>query len=209
MSNEHFGFGSHGNGFNGGGNATYSFTLTSGAITAVAVTETHGSRSSTHSVDIGPTTSYTVGTDGKITETSVVGNAVETTVYVAGSTAGQYTIQSETHTYIAQGTATTRLDVEPYDRAKFTIGTGGAVTAVDRVLPDGSTKSVTIGSATTYTQLAAGYVLEVQTHGSHSNYEVYHDGNGDGIYTEIAHGSGSTVDLVGLQTQVSSINGVL
>ena len=84
------------------------------------------------------------------------------------------------------------------------------MTGVERVLPDGTDKTITPGSGTTYSQLAAGYVLEVRTHGTHSSYEVYHDGNGDGVYTEVAHGSGSSVDLVGLQTQVTTaINGVL
>ena len=205
--NDRGGFGGHG-GYDAG-DASYTFTITNGAVTAVQASTTHGSTTTTRDVAIGPTTSYTVNSDGTITQTTVVDHEVETTIYAAGTTAGSYNVQSVTDTYIQQGTATTRLDVEPYDRAKFTIDSSGAVTAVDKVLSDGTTKTVTVDSDTTYTQLASGYVLEVQTHGSHTSFEVYHDGNGDGIYTEIAHGSGSTVDLVGLQTQVSTINSVL
>lgn len=209
MHRDNFGFG-QGRGFGGNdSNATYSFTITNGAVTAVQASYTRGNTTITRDVDIGATTNYTVNADGSITETTVAGRAVETTVYSASATAGQYTISSENYSYIDQGTATTRLDVEPHDRASFTIDTSGAVTAVERVLQDGSTKTITVGSDTSYTQLAAGYVLEVQTHGSHTSFEVYHDGNGDGVYTEIAHGSGSTVDLVGLQTQVSTIDSVL
>jgi len=40
------------------------------------------------------------------------------------------------------------------------------------------------------------------TVGTHSAYEVFHDGNGDGIYTAVAHGTGTTVDLVGLKAQL-------
>lgn len=197
-------------GFHDRGDETFSFTITNGAVTAVQVTETHGTRTSTHSETIGPTTTYAVGTDGTITETSVFGHTVETTIYTAAATAGQYTVKSVTDTYIQQGTAATALNVDPYDRAKFTVDTSGAITAVQRVLSDGTSKDVTVGTGTTYTQLAAGYVLEVQTHGTRTSYEVYHDGNGDGVYTEVAHGSGSTVDLVGLQAQIStSINAVL
>ncbi|MYM25216.1 hypothetical protein GTP46_21535 [Duganella sp. FT135W] len=197
-------------GFHDRGDETFSFTLTNGAVTAVQVTETHGTRTSTHTDTIGATSTYAVGTDGTITETSIFGHTVETTIYTAAATAGQYTVKSVTDTYIPQGTATTALNVDPNDRAKFTIDTSGAVTAVQRVLDDGTTKAVTVGTGTTYSQLAAGYVLEVQTHGTRTSYEVYHDGNGDGVYTEIAHGSGSTVDLVGLQSQISaSIHAVL
>lgn len=194
------------------GNSTfgYGFTIANGAVSAMSVTETHGTHSSTHTVDTGPTTTFSVAANGTVTETSISGHTIESTTYAPSGTAGLYAVTSETDTFIQAGSATTLLDIEPRDRAKFTIDASGAVTQVDRVLADGSTKAVTPGGATTYSQLAAGYVLEVQTHGSHSAYEVYHDGNGDGVYTEVAHGSGSTVDLVGLQTQISAaVNAVL
>lgn len=192
----------------------YGFTIANGAVTAMSVTETNGSgtqaHTSTHTVPIGSTTSFSVAADGTVTETTIAGHAIESTTYAPSGTTGLYAVTSESHTFIPSGSATTLLDIEPHDRARFTIDASGAVTQVERVLADGSTKSITPGSATTYSQLAAGYVLEVQTHGTHTAYEVYHDGNGDGIYTEVAHGSGSTVDLVGLQTQISTaINGVL
>jgi len=196
--------------YDNGSTFGYSFTITNGAVTAMQVTETHGTHTSTHTLRISPTTTFSVGADGSVTATTVEGHTVASTVYKPSGTAGLYAVNSETDTFIQAGSATTRLDVDAHDRAQFTIDASGAVTAVQRVLADGSTKTVTPGSSTTYSQLAAGYVVEVQTHGTHNSYEVYHDGNGDGIYTEVAHGSGSTVDLVGLQAQISSsINGVL
>jgi len=196
--------------YDNGATFGYGFTIANGAVTAMQVTETHGTHTHTQTVHTSPTTSFSVGSDGSVTATTVEGHTVESTVYTPSGTAGLYAVSSETDTFIQAGSATTRLDVDAYDRAQFTIDATGAVTAVQRVLADGSTKTVTPGSSTTFSQLAAGYVLEVQTHGTHSSYEVYHDGNGDGIYTEVAHGSGSTVDLVGLQAQISSsVNGVL
>lgn len=188
----------------------YSFTIANGAVTAMSVTETHGTHTSTHAVPIDSTTTFSVAADGTVTETAISGRTIETTTYAPSGSAGLYAVTSETDTHIQPGSATTLLDIEPHDRARFTIDASGAVTGIDRVLADGSTRTVTPNSGTTYSQLAAGYVLEVRTHGSHTAYEVYHDGNGDGIYTEVAHGSGSAVDLVGLQTQISAaINTVL
>jgi hypothetical protein len=58
--------------------------------------------------------------------------------------------------------------------------------------------------------LAPGFILETQKDGSTSRYEVFHDGNGDGVYTAVAHGSGTTIDLVGLKAQISAaMDGVL
>ena len=75
--------------------------------------------------------------------------------------------------------------------------------------PNGAVVALTPNSYASYSQLAAGYVLETITIGTHSSFELYHDGNGDGIYTAIAHGSGTSVDLVGIQAQLSSaINAV-
>ncbi|MFC0168266.1 hypothetical protein ACFFKC_09255 [Pseudoduganella danionis] len=188
---------------NGG---AYTFTISDGVVTGVQ----HVRGTSSHAEAIAPTSQYALSADGKIVETSVHDNVVETITYVAGSTAGQYVIASDAKTFVQAGSATTVLDVEGCDRAKFTIDASGAVTQVQQVRADGSTSTLTVGSNTTYKQLEAGYVLEVQTRGSHTSYELYHDGNGDGIYTEVAHGSGSTVDLVGLKAQLNAtIDGLL
>lgn len=181
-------------------NNAYTFTISNGAVTGVQ--HLHGS--SSHAELIAPTSKYVVGSDGKIVQTSVHDNVIETITYVAGSTAGQYVIASDAKTFVQAGTATTALDVEGLDRAKFTFDASAAVSAVQQVKFDGTTRSVTVGSNTTYQQLEAGYVLEVQTRGTHTSYELYHDGNGDGIYTEVAHGSGNTVDLVGLKAQLNA-----
>ncbi|MFA9219432.1 MAG: hypothetical protein ACEQSK_20325, partial [Sphingomonadaceae bacterium] len=144
---------------NGSNTFGYAFTVANGAVTAVSVTDTHGSKTSSHALTIGATTSYSVATDGTITETTIAGHAIETTTYAKSGTAGLYAITSEAHSFIQSGSATTLLDVEPRDRAKFSIDSSGAVTAISKVLSDGSTAVITPGSGTTYSQLAAGYVL--------------------------------------------------
>ena len=181
-------------------NNAYTFTISNGAVTA----QQHVHGSSTNSETLSPTSKFVVGSDGKIVETTIHDNVIETITYVAGSTAGQYVIASDAKTFVQVGSATTALDVEACDRTKFTIDASGAVTQVQQVKLDGSASTQTLGSNVSYKQLEAGYVLEVLTRGSHTSYEVYHDGNGDGIYTEVAHGSGSTVDLIGLKAQISA-----
>lgn len=186
-----------------GGVFGYGFTISNGAVTAMSVTEGHGSHTGTHDLRIAPTATFTVGT-GTVTETVVHGNEVATINYVQTGTSGLYAVASTTETIIQAGTATTRLDVEPFERDTFAIDASGAVGQVQRVLADGTLKTVAASTATTYTQLAPGYVVAFHTQGTHSSYEVFNDGNGDGIYTAVAHGAGTTVDLVGLQAQISS-----
>lgn len=181
----------------------YSFTLSNGVVTAVQRVD-GASASSTHSHDLTlqPGQSYTVTSTG-ITETIISGNTIETLQFVAVGADGLYALASEATTVIQAGTATTRLDVHALDRDLFTLGSNGTVTQVQAVKLDGSSQTLTVPSNVTYTQLEAGYVLETVVKGSTSYYEVYHDGNGDGIYTSVAHGSGS-VDLVGLKAQINA-----
>lgn len=181
----------------------YSFTVTNGSVTAEQVVHGNSTTMSTHTVQIPSTASFSVS-DSAVTETVVYGNVVETIQFVASGSSSLYAVASDSKTFIQQGAATTALSVDPFDRAKFTIDASGNVTAVQAVQQDGTLKDVTVSSNIAYTQLASGYVLETHTRGSNTTYEVYHDGNGDGIYTEVAHGTGSTVDLVGLKAQLTS-----
>jgi hypothetical protein len=45
--------------------------------------------------------------------------------------------------------------------------------------------------------------VETIRRGTDTFYEVFHDGCGDGIYTAVAHGTGTRVDLAGLQAQIT------
>lgn len=185
------------------------FTVADGKVTAL--TENHGDAAGTHAahaartIDLTklPATAFTAS-GNTVTETTVHGNVLETLTFI--STDGTaYKLASDTRAYMPAGGATTLLDVEPHERMHFTFS-GSTVTAAQTVEPDGTTVDLPAHSSATvaYAQPAAGYVVETVTRGAHSFYEVYHDGNGDGVYTAVAHGAGTAVDLVGLQAQVSA-----
>lgn len=195
----------------------YSFTITDGVVTAVQVIEQHAdddndehdldddsSEIETHSHDVLPGQSFTVNADGSITETRLSGSTIKTVQFVADGSTGLYAIASETTTFIQAGGSTTLLDVQPLDRDSFTFDGTGAITQVETVRPDGTTKVLKSSANTTFTELEAGYVLESFIKGSKSYFEIYHDGNGDGIYTSVAHGNGTTIDLVGLKAQIDT-----
>ncbi|SDD32237.1 hypothetical protein SAMN05428966_10416 [Massilia sp. PDC64] len=179
---------------------TYGFTVTGGAVTAM--TQTFGRSGWSHTVAVADLAASVFTVDGNtVTETAIRGNTLETLRFTTtdGTT---YKLASETFTVIPVGSAATALDVEPYERMRFTFD-GSTVTTAQSVKPDGTTVDVHLGTTVAYAQAAAGYVVETITRGSHTYYEVFHDGNGDGIYTAVAHGQGSTVDLVGLQAQIT------
>jgi hypothetical protein len=179
---------------------TYGFTVTNGAVTAM--TQTFGTSGWSHTVAVADLAASAFTVDGStVTETAIRGNTLETLRFTTtdGTT---YKLASETFSVIPAGTAATALDVEPYERMRFTFD-GTTVTAAQSVKPDGTAVDVHLGSTVAYAQAAAGYVVETITRGSHTYYEVFHDGNGDGIYTAVAHGQGTTVDLVGLQAQIT------
>ncbi len=186
----------------------YSFTISNGTVAGMQRVWGNATNTHTHDLLLSPTASFSVS-GGTVTETRVEGNSVETLQFVASGSAGLYAVASETTNFIQAGSATTLLSVEPFDRAKFTVDAGGNVTQVQHVRPDGTVTTVTPNAHTSFSQLSTGDIQETVTNGTRSSYEVYHDGNGDGIYTAIAHGAGTTVDLVGLQAQLSAtINAV-
>lgn len=150
-----------------------------------------------------PDGQFTTGSGG-VTETLIDGNAVQTIQY-ASEANGLFAVSSVSTSYVDAGSATTHLWVNPYDRAEFTIS-NGSVTAVEAVNQQGVATPITQNSHTTYTSLAPGYVEAVTTFGSHSDYEVFYSGqDSGGVYTEVAHGSGSSVDLAGLETQIGQL----
>jgi hypothetical protein len=177
----------------------YTFTLTNGAVTGMqAVNGTHS-----FNLMIQPNAQFSIG-NNTITETLTRGNQLETLTYVAPGGGSTYALASDATSFVYAGTATTALSIEPFDRDKFTFDGSGTVTQIQAVRADGSTVTLTPNANVTFTQLAPGFVVETVTHGSNSAYEVYHDGNGDGIYTAVAHGHGTTVDLVGLKAQITA-----
>lgn len=182
----------------------FGFTIANGSVTAEQITRGGSGHTHTQTVHIPPTASFSVsGT--QVTETFVHDNVIEQLKYTPSGTGGLYAVASDTQTFIQSGNAATQLSVDPFERAKFTLDASNHVTQIQSVHVDGSLSTITPHTGTTFSQLAPGYMVETVTHGSHSSYEVFHDGNGDGIYTAVAHGSGTTVDLVGLKAQISTV----
>lgn len=180
---------------------TYAFTESGSTVTGITRTVTEGSHSYSASLSLNPTDVFTIGS-GTVTETSLSGNGVETITY-SGS-GSLYTISKITTSFIAQGSATTALNVNPCDRVDFTIS-GATVTAASSVSPSGAVTPLPSNSHIAYSLLATGFVEEVVTHGSQTSFAVFYDASGSGTYTEIAHGHGSSVDLVGLKAQLAQL----
>jgi hypothetical protein len=183
---------------------SYSFTIKDGVVTAEQMTTTLGPTTHTSDVAIGPTTTFAIGADGTVTENLVTGHVIEHTDFKPSSAAGQYTKASVTVTDIPANGAATQLDVAPILRATYSFGNDGTISVSHHLLADGTELTVNPGSGITFNVLEPGYVMEARTIDGHSVNEVYHDGNHDGIYTGVAHGNGTTVDLVGLKAQIAS-----
>nr|WP_315396878.1 hypothetical protein [uncultured Duganella sp.] len=193
-----------------GDHAGYSFTVENGAVTAVQITTKFGATTLSSTVPVGPTTTFSIGADGTVTENVVYGHSIERTDFKLSSETGLYSKTAVTVSDIPANGATTQLDVAPYARATFTFDANGAISAAQHVLPDGNKLTMNPGATLAYSALEPGYVLETRTVGGYTYNEVYHDGNGDGIYTGVAHGSGTTVDIVGLKAQITgAIDSVL
>jgi hypothetical protein len=192
----------------GGGTDTFSFTLTGGAVTGESETVTFGSASWTHAVTAPSDAVFTVGT-GTITESWVSGDQIHSVTYAQLQNGTDYAVSTVSSSVIAQGTATTALDVRPGDKALFTIDSSGTVSAAQFIRPDGGTIGVTPDSHISFSELASGYVEAIVGSGSHTHFVVYYDGAGSGTYTEIAHGGGSAVDLVGLKAQIAELSPTL
>jgi hypothetical protein len=182
--------------------SAYGFTIAQGAVTAMHEIIGNAHHTNSHNVRIASTEAFSIS-GNTVTETLVQGDTIETIRYVTTGPSGLYAIASDSTTFIAPGTATPLLSVEGGERAKFVFDASHKITEVDMMLPNGSSHALRADPLTTFTLLAPGYVVETHTAGTRSSYEVFHDGNGDGIYTAVAHGSG-TVDLVGLKSQINA-----
>ncbi len=182
----------------------YAFTLANGQVTAMQEDFSGANFSSTETEQISPTTLFSVnGTT--VTETSIHGNTIETTTFTQPTGSSLYAVASESSTVILPGTATTLLSVDPNDRVDFTIGTSGNVTQIQAVSSNGVITTITPPSNVTFSQISPGFVQETATVGTNSYYTLFYQGSSTAPYTEIAHGIGTTVDLVGVKAQIAEI----
>lgn len=187
-----------------GGSRGFSFTVSGGTVTAEQFTVSEGGDSHSEAVPIPSDAMFTVGV-GTITETFASGHGLETLTFAQPSGQTLYALASAQATVVPQGSATTALAIEPSERDEFTVS-GGAVTAAAHVNADGSTTNIALGDHVSFSQIAPNLVEEINSHGSHASFEVFATGaGGGGVYTAIAHGEGSTVDVVGLQAQLAEL----
>jgi hypothetical protein len=158
---------------------SYGFTVIDGILTSLA--EGRGVAGSTQTVDVTrlAATAFAINGD-TITETSVQENVVETLTFVARD-GSSYHLAPSLKTFISAGDATTMLFVESTERMTFTLS-DDAVTAAMTVRPDRTLGTAHApGGVMTYSVAAEGYVVEILNDGTNAHYEVYYDGNGDGI----------------------------
>lgn len=187
-----------------GGERGLAFTISNGAVTAVHEEVTNGTQTRTHDLSITGADTFTVTSTG-VTETRLHGNAVDTITYVQPSGETLYAVASVSTTFVSAGTATTMLSVNDHDRVSVTLS-GGSVTAVQAVSATGALTTLTASANIVFSQPEVGFVVETITKGATNRYEVFYDGGGDGVYTEVAHGSGTTVDLVGLKAKLAQLD---
>ncbi len=186
----------------------YSFTIANGAVTAEQHVMGNSAHTTTHSYTLPPSTVASSSASG-VTKTQVLGNAVVTTKFVQPTAGGLYAVASINSDFIDAGNSKTLLSVNPMDRMMFTVS-GGKVMQAQQVNASGTASAVPTNSHVSFSVLAPSLVQETITFGNHSSYEVYYQGTAaKGVYTEVAHGSGATIDLVGLQAQLSHIPGNL
>jgi len=162
------------------------FAFSTSASGATIVTETVTTKSGTHSYSL-PTNAaalYSATATGE-TVTTVSGHEVTTTSYAKSGSAD--VLASINTAFIAQGTATTALDIEANVRIKLPV-TAPSGTSFATVTPTGGP--------------AGSYVEETVTHGSHSLSKLFYSASG-GIYTQIAEGA--TIDVTGVAAQLSHV----
>ena len=179
----------------------YTFTSANGAITGMQ--EVYGTR--VFNLTLAPTARFSADSaQHTVTETLVRGNTVVTTTYLSPDGGPTYALAAHATDYVFAGASATPLWVQPYDRDMFSFDAAGNITQAHAVRADGSMVLIGPYAAVTFTKLEEVFVVETLNWCWVGRHEVYHDGNGDGIYTSIAQGPGTTVDLVGLQAQLNA-----
>ena len=185
----------------------FGFTVTDGAVTAAQVTLPSGTV-----VNLPLTTgvSYSVdGTDVLATRSNTL--STEVTRYSDTDADGLYEVVASSRVM----TSTPPVDTLGFSHAETVAVTvaSGIVTDVAQTRWDGTSKvllSATVVPTDTTWVISNGLLVETHTQtDALSHYEVFQDGNADGVYTEVASGTGALVDLVGVLAQTAAFASVL
>lgn len=196
-----------GHGIQGMGDV-FSFTIDAGTVTAASVTLLTGS-----SVALPLTTgvSYSVaGSDVLATRTD--SNATSVLRYSDTDADGLYEViaQSQVFTAAPQVNA---LGFSMREALSVTVDTTG-VTGVSQTRWDGTEKvllSATVVPTNTTWTISNGLLVETHTDATsgQTHWEVFRDGNADGVYTEVASGHGALIDLVGVTSLTDAVASLL
>jgi len=181
----------------------YQFAVANGSVSSVAEVE-HGVTKTKY---IKPYQTYSVsGAD--VLKTESKGVFQEISRYTDGNADGIYQKTSEA-TVLNVGAATTTLQLQKAlshsDHMKFDLDVSDQVLSASHVLSNGAVVNEPLNANTQFS-VQNGFMVEAVTAGTATRWEIFRDGNGDGIYTEVAHGLGPIVDLVGLATNLAAVD---
>jgi hypothetical protein len=206
-SAESHGPGGHGGrGLHAAGDA-FGFTITAGAVTAAEVTLPSGT---VVSLPLTTGVSYSVdGTDVLATRPNTL--STEVTRYSDTDADGLYEVVASSRVM----TSTPPVDTLGFSHVETVAVTlaSGVVTDVTQTRWDGTSNvllSATVVPADTTWVISNGLLVETHTQtDALAHYEIFQDGNADGVYTEVASGTGELVDLVGVLAQTASFASML
>jgi hypothetical protein len=203
--------GGHGGGHGGHGlqglGDVFSFTLTAGAVTAASVTLPSG----TVALPLTTGVSYSVsGSDVLATHSD--SSATEVLRYSDTDADGLYQVISQSQVFTAAPLVNS-LGFSMREALSVTLNTTG-VTAVSQTLWDGTQKvllSATVVPTDTNWTISNGLLVETHTNAAsgQTHWEVFRDGNADGVYTEVAAGNGALIDLVGVTSLTNAVASLL
>lgn len=183
----------------------FSFTLSGGSVTAASVALPSGD---TLSLPLDGKVTYTVeGSDVLATRSNDQGT--HTVRYSDADADGLYAVVSTARVMTA-APETNEQGIIRREVLDVTLdATGTTVTEVSRTLPNGTEHvllSSTVARDNVTWTVQNGLVVEVITNDAGQvRWEVFRDGNADGQYTEVASGTGTLVDLVGVVAATDAV----
>lgn len=84
----------------------------------------------------------------------------------------------------------------------------GWVAGSSQVLSSGAEVAQVLDTDTSYSE-QNGFLIKSVNTGGLSSWEILRDGNGDGVYTAVAHGDCPVLDLVGLAHSLEAVDHLL
>lgn len=183
----------------------FTFTLSAGSVTAASVALPSGT---TLSLPLDGLVSYTVdGSDVLATRSGEQGT--HTVRYSDADADGLYAVVSTARVMTAALVANEQGIVRREVLDVTLDATGTTVTDVSRTLPNGTEHvllSSTVARDNVSWTVQNGLVVEVITNDAGQvRWEVFRDGNADGQYTEVASGTGTLIDLIGVVAATDAV----